>query len=122
MRTSSPKVAKFNPAAIFKKSQSIQAITDPVLGLIRYKTLSFTEITELWKQYTDPAERSFQLLQRMLAPTNPGLTVLTIRMLPFDVTIRLLSHVQEMTTFLPPVTTPNKAFVGVGLPKGEIKP
>jgi hypothetical protein len=111
---------KFDPAKIIKKTRSIQEIDDPELGLIRYRSLTFAEIMDV-KKYPNPMEASLHLLHRMLAPANPGLTVESIKIMPIDVVTRLMNKLFEKNSFLQ-VTDPNKAFVGVGLPKGEIKP
>jgi hypothetical protein len=53
---------------------------------------------------------------KMLAPTNPGLTIETIKMLPWDVVTRLLNALSTQTGYLPKVTE------ATTLPKGEVKP
>ncbi len=117
MSNSSKKAAKFNPAAIIKKTSAIQQIIDPDLGLIRYRMLSVKAELELQKKQPS-VERDLEILAYMLAPTNPGLTVETLKLMPADVVIRLCSLLKVMNAFLPlKPATPN-----VDLPKGEVKP
>lgn len=108
---------KFDLEGIIKKSRSIKKILDPELGLICYTTLTFNDVVELARKYRDPMEMSLQLLYRQLAPSNPGLTIETMKLLPWDVVTRLLNVLRDTSTFLP--VTPNPATEAVNPPKGD---
>ena len=116
MSKSRQKVTKFNLAETIKKSRVIQ-IEVPGLGLVRYRPLTFNDLAELGKKYpNDPTQISLNMVFKMLAPTNPGLTIETIKMLPWDVVTRLLNALSTQTGYLPKVTE------ATTLPKGEVKP
>ena len=101
MSKSRSKAAKFDVAGIIKKSRVIQEIVDPELGRICYVTLTFNDMKEL-RKLTDPSENSAYMLYLMLLPANPGLTVETIKLLPWDVTVRLMTVLLPKNTFLKP--------------------
>lgn len=110
------KQRKFNPAKIIR-ARRIQEILDPDLGLIRYVTLTMDDFAEITKKCHTTAEISMEMLCRQLAPTNPGLTVKTIGLLPIDVVTRLMVTLKHSNYFLP--VKPNQAAETVDLPKGD---
>ena len=112
------KVAKFDLSGIIKKSRSIKEILDPELGIIKYATLTFNDVTEIMKKYSDPMEKSLQILYRQLAPANPGLTIETIKLLPCDVVTRLMVLLKDTSNFLP--VKRNPAAEATNLPKGDV--
>jgi hypothetical protein len=110
------KQKRFNPGKIIRDSRRIQEILDPDLGLIRYVILRHDDMAEIMKKYQDPMERGFQMVFRMLRPTNPGLMEQDIRDLPFDVVCRLMTVLAPKNGYLP--SNQPKPVETVGLPEG----
>lgn len=114
------KVVMFDPAGIIRKSQRIQEITDPDLGLVRFVPLPWKDIVEIKKKNpTDNMEAAIQMVYHMLAPVNPGMTLETVKLLPIDVVTRLMILLCNKNGFL--AVKPNQALEAVGLPKGDAK-
>ena len=111
---------KFNPAKIIRESSRIQEINDPDLGLIRFVPLAWNDIVEIKKKNpADTWEVAIQIVFRMLAPVNPGMTIETVKLLPIDVVTRLMTLLGGKNSFL--AVKPNQAPETVGLPKGDAK-
>jgi hypothetical protein len=116
----SAKQRKFNHAKIIRESRCIKTILDPDLGLIRYVTLKHGDMAEIMKKYQDPMERGFQMVFRMLRPTNPGLMEQDILDLPFDVVCRLMTVLAPKNGYLP-TNQPKPPVETVDLPKSDEK-
>jgi hypothetical protein len=74
-------------------------------------------VAEITKKYPDLSDNGVQRLFRMLAPTNPGMTVETIKLLPWDVACRLLIVLIPKAGFLP--SNQSKPAETVDLKKGD---
>jgi hypothetical protein len=95
------RVRIFNPKELVKQAREIREIYDDDLGLIRYSLLSYNQLQEIIENFKENKDRSMQLLFKMLAPANPGLTVEDIKAMPYEVVVRLLTKLQKEGGFFP---------------------
>lgn len=95
------RVRVFNPKQIVKRAKEILELYDDDLGLIRYSLLSYNQLQEIIENFKENKDRSMQLLFKMLAPANEGLTVDDIKAMPYEVVVRLLTRLQKEGGFFP---------------------
>jgi hypothetical protein len=95
------RVRIFNPKQIVKQAKEIRELYDDDLGLIRYSLLSYNQLQEIIDNFKENKDRSMQLLFKMLAPANEGLTVEDIKAMPYEVVVRLLMKLQKEGGFFP---------------------
>ena len=101
------RVRIFNPKQLVKQAKEIREIYDDDLGLIRYSLLSYNQLQEIIENFEENKDRSMQLLFKMLAPANEGLTVDDIKAMPYEVVVRLLTKLQKEGGFFPQKTSAN---------------
>lgn len=101
------RVRVFNPKQIVRKAKEIREIYDDDLGLIRYSLLTYNQLQEIIENFKENKDRSMQLLFKMLAPANEGLTVDDIKAMPYEVVVRLLTKLQKEGGFFPQKTLEN---------------
>lgn len=101
------RVRVFNPKELVKKAKEIRELYDNDLGLIRYKLLTYAQLNEIMEKYSENKDRSMQLLFKMLAPANEGLTIEDIKAMPYEVVVRLLTTLTNKGSFFPQKTSAN---------------
>jgi len=109
------KALVFNPKDVACKAKMIREVYDEDLGTIRYTMLSYNDLQEIVAKHADNQERSVQILFRQLTPASEGLTVDDVRVMPYEVVVRLLVKLQGEGSFFyrKPQATPQTSKTGL---------
>jgi hypothetical protein len=89
----------FDPKELVKDSRKVRTTSDPELGIISYKPLTFGDLEEINKAGSNE-EKSILALYKMLKKAYPDLTMDDVREFGLDTVQRLLKLIVGPNGFL----------------------
>jgi hypothetical protein len=98
---------RFDPNLVLADAKRVHALTDEILGVVRYGVLSKREIDKLNAEEPDADKRAYRMIFTMLQKGYPDLKLEDVEEWPYEVVARLSEILsQRFTSFLQPIPKP----------------